>query len=623
MKRLFRKLCLFSTLLGLPLWANGQSLIPQPVSVKGHGRLVKITKIDAKVDKSLRLPAEGYKLRVKNGKAIIRGKDAQGLIWGQTTLRQLQDECGQAHETTIIDYPAFPIRGFMHDTGRNFRPVEMLKQELDLFSFYKLNVFHWHLTDNPAWRIECKAYPQLNDARFQRKGRDEGKYYTYDEIRDVIAYAKARGIMVIPEIDMPGHSQYFNKTFGFGMATPQGMEVLRACLKEFFREIPRSMCPYIHIGSDEIHINNPTEFISFCETLAQEAGREVIAWDPGLKGSSKIIGQVWADMEANHVTPETYPTRYIDSYMGYLNKSNPILNVNRYLLHTPCGVAKATDKALGGILCLWNDVRVDDKALLLAHNGMPEDLLPFAERYWRGGKAPASASKDLIPEPSTEAWKALRSFETKMIYHRDRFLKKWNMRWVANLSTHWKVTLPQRRGTSVDAMTWVDAWGGVVDIMALAKKHGVAMRPTMDAWMKTEIQSDRDTVIQAWVGFETAPRSSRISDGIGYQNEWEAQGRLFVNGVEVLPSQPWKEPGRYRYHYQTWHQAPSELPYTNEQFFWMRQPALIPLKAGRNEVKLYCPRVFPHESWLVGFLPLTEDASGHVTEAKGIKMVSD
>src|SRR3712207_7034059 len=89
MKRLFRKLCLFSTLLGLPLWANGQSLIPQPVSVKGHGRLVKITKIDAKVDKSLRLPAEGYKLRVKNGKAIIRGKDAQGLIWGQTTLRQL------------------------------------------------------------------------------------------------------------------------------------------------------------------------------------------------------------------------------------------------------------------------------------------------------------------------------------------------------------------------------------------------------------------------------------------------------------------------------------------------------------------------------------------------------
>src|SRR3712207_5512649 len=290
---------------------------------------------------------------------------------------------------------------------------------------------------------------------------------------------------------------------------------------------------------------------------------------------------------------------------------------------TPCGVAKATDKALGGILCLWNDVRVDDKALLLAHNGMPEDLLPFAERYWRGGKAPATSSKDLIPDPSTEAWKALRSFETKMIYHRDRFLKKWNMRWVANLSTHWKGTLPQRRGASVDAMTWVDAWGGVVDIMALAKKHGVAMRPTMDAWMKTEIQSDRDTVIQAWVGFETAPRSSRISDGIGYQNEWEAQGRLFVNGVEVLPSQPWKEPGRYRYHYQTWHQAPSELPYTNEQFFWMRQPALIPLKAGRNEVKLYCPRVFPHESWLVGFLPLTEDASGHVTEAKGIKRVSD
>lgn len=93
----------------------------------------------------------------------------------------------------------------MHDTGRNFRTVDMLKKEIDLFSQYKLNVFHWHLTDNPAWRIECHAYPQLNDPKFQRKGRDEGKFYTYDEIRDVIRYARERGIIIIPEIDMPGH----------------------------------------------------------------------------------------------------------------------------------------------------------------------------------------------------------------------------------------------------------------------------------------------------------------------------------------------------------------------------------------------------------------------------------
>src|SRR3712207_1305832 len=120
-------------------------------------------------------------------------------------------------------------------------------------------------------------------------------------------------------------------------------------------------------------------------------------------------------LETNNVSPDTYPTRYIDSYMGYLNKSTPILNVNRYLLHTPCGVAKATEKAMGGILCLWNDVRVDDKTLLLHHNGMPEDLLPFAERYWRGGKAPATSSKDLIPDPATEGWETLRGVETKMI----------------------------------------------------------------------------------------------------------------------------------------------------------------------------------------------------------------
>ena len=103
----------------------------------------------------------------------------------------------------------------MHDTGRNFQTIEMLKETIDLMSLYKINYFHWHLTDNPAWRIECKVYPQLNDAQYQRPGRDCGKFYTYDEIRELIAYAKERGITVMPEIDMPGHSAYFRNAFGF------------------------------------------------------------------------------------------------------------------------------------------------------------------------------------------------------------------------------------------------------------------------------------------------------------------------------------------------------------------------------------------------------------------------
>ena len=155
--------------------------------------------------------------------------------------------------------------------------------------------------------------------------------------------------------------------------------------------------------------------------------------------------------------------------------------------------------------------------------------------------------------------------------------------------------------------------------MESARQHGVEIKPTMDAWMRAVVTAERDTVITAWVGFETAPRSSRISDGIGYQGQWESQGRLFVNGNEVFPPGPWQQPDHYRYFHQTWHQAPNELPYTDEQFFWMRTPAKVSLKAGRNEILMYCPRVFPNESWTAAFVPVHIDADGNVCEYGCIK----
>lgn len=594
-------LCVFSTMVCTSLVA--QSIIPEPVSRVDGKRYIYINKVDARIKKSLPLPNEGYTLTVANNKVVIRAKDEQALVWAKATLRQLTNADGRVKQTQITDYPAFKMRGFMHDTGRNFRSVEQLKKEINLFSFYKLNVFHWHLTDNPAWRIECKAYPQLNNAKYQRKGRDEGKYYTYKQIREIFQYAKERGITVIPEIDMPGHSQYFNKTFGFGMATPQGMEVLKKCIDEFCSEIPRKMCPYIHIGSDEIHIKNPKEFMQFCESTVSKHGREVLAWDPGLQASAQVITQIWRDMDQSNVSLANDPHRYIDSYMGYLNKGNPILNVYKNLLHTPCGVEKGNKKALGGILCLWNDIRIDNKEQLFAHNGMPQTLLAFAERFWGGGRwAPIGTNTDLIPSPKTLAWKKLRAFEKKTSEHQQRFLKDWDMRWAPNVDMHWRVTLPVRRGTPSDSLRWVDAWGGVIDIMALAKQNGVRVLPAMDCWMKTTILCKKDTVIRAMVGFETPPRSSRISDGIAPQGQWESGGRLFVNGHEILPPVAWKEPGKYRFHYQTWGQPANEQPYTNEQLYWMRQPVRITLHAGRNEIIMFCPRVFSNESWYGSFV---------------------
>lgn len=600
--------------------STAQNLIPQPKQIKYLSKkTVKLKSVDIKIIPTDGAPSEQYTLTTKRGKAIIIAQSKQAEIWGAATLRQLTDKEGRVPEVEIIDYPSFPIRGFMHDTGRNFREIELLKRDIDLMSAYKLNVFHWHLTDNPAWRIESHAYPELNDAKYHPKGRDEGKFYTYDQIRELIAYAKERGVMIIPEIDMPGHSQYFNRTFGCGMATPKGMEILEVCLKEFFREIPQQDCPYLHIGSDEVKVDDPKGFMSFCEKIVRDHHRIPIAWNPGLPPDDGTIGQIWYASIGDTLDVKNHPRKYIDSYMGYLNNGCPIVNTSRYFLHNPCNTESSTDNALGGILCLWNDVNVDDHSKLLPHNGMPEGLLAFAERFWVGGKDYGLSSETMIPSPQSQAHKDLVEFEKRLSYHRDNLLTDYNVRWVANASIKWQVTFPSIGGVLHDEMQVANAWGGVIDMHAFCKKYGITPVPKMNAWLKTEIYVERDTTIMALVGFESPSRANRISDGIGPQGKWESQGRVWINGKEIFPSQQWNEPGKYRYHYNTWHKAPNELPYTDEQLFWMREPAHIPLRAGWNSVVMCAPRLFNINNWIAAFIPVSIDSNGKLHEIEGIK----
>lgn len=614
-------ICLLLSLLFYGYVASAQNLIPTPKEMRYlSDKLVKLKSVNVKVVPIDGASTEQYTLKTRHGKAVIIAQSKQAESWGMATLRQLTNKDGYIPEVEITDYPAFPIRGFMHDTGRNFREVELLKQDIDLMSAYKLNVFHWHLTDNPAWRIECKVYPQLNDAQYQTKGRDEGRFYTYDEIRDVITYARERGIMIIPEIDMPGHSKYFKTTFGFEMATEQGMAVLEKCLKEFFAEIPREDCPYIHIGSDEVKVQDPEGFMRFCEGVVKEAGRTPIAWDPGLPPSEGTMGQIWYASIGETLKREPYPRKYIDSYMGYLNNSCPIINTSRYFLHHACTFNEANkDLAQGGILCLWNDVNVNDMAKLLPHNGMPEGLLAFAERFWVGGEGYDLESEDLVPSPESSAHQDLLEFEQRMSYHRDNLLEGYDVRWVANASQPWSVSIPAPKGTPVQQMQWTRAWGGAIDLHAICAVNGVNLQPEMEAWLKTEIYVRQDTIIEAMVGFESPSRANRISNGIGQQGRWEAEGRLIVNGVDVYPAQEWNEPGKYRYWYNTWHKPENEEPYTDEQLFWTRKPAKIALKAGWNTIMLYAPRHFNINNWVAAFIPVEVDEQGHLHEAKGLK----
>lgn len=186
-------------------------------------------------------PSESYRLTVKPQGIEIDAVSAMGVIRATQTLQQMAEaDNGSARSlecATITDWPAFKLRGYMHDVGRSFITADELIKQIELLSRFKVNTFHWHLTENQAWRFEVKAYPALTSAKSMT--RFAGKYYTQEDCRRVMEAAKKYGVTVIPEIDMPGHSEAFERAMGFAMQTPQGKEVLKKCLKRLPKYLPK------------------------------------------------------------------------------------------------------------------------------------------------------------------------------------------------------------------------------------------------------------------------------------------------------------------------------------------------------------------------------------------------
>ncbi|WP_330458115.1 beta-N-acetylhexosaminidase [Streptomyces sp. NBC_00820] len=178
------------------------------------------------------LPAEGYRLVVGDGPSRIQGGSAAGVFWGAQTFRQLlgpdafrraplrPDRDRELPAITVEDAPRFRWRGLMLDVARHFMPKEGVLRYLDLMAAHKLNFFHFHLTDDQGWRIEIERYPGLTGIASWRprtkfghrasplwEEKPHGGFYTQDDIREIVAYAAERHITVVPEIDVPGHSQ--------------------------------------------------------------------------------------------------------------------------------------------------------------------------------------------------------------------------------------------------------------------------------------------------------------------------------------------------------------------------------------------------------------------------------
>ncbi|MES2108504.1 MAG: family 20 glycosylhydrolase [Bacteroidota bacterium] len=282
------------------------------------------------------LPAEGYKLTITPRKITVIGK-GPGLFYGIQTLIQLFAVDRTIAENlpcvTINDAPRFGYRGMMLDVSRHFFNVEQVKRVIDLIASYKLNTFHWHLVDGQGWRIEIKKYPKLTQVGGTRQqtmfgtnrdwpdGQDYTGFYTQDQIRDVVKYAAARYINIVPEIEMPAHSDAALRAYPELMCTPdtsvknparttgiycpteETFTFLQNVLTEVMDLFPSK---YIHIGGDEAN-KQPWKESAFCQALMKQLnlkdekelqsyfiqrmekfinskGRSIIGWDEILEG---------------------------------------------------------------------------------------------------------------------------------------------------------------------------------------------------------------------------------------------------------------------------------------------------------------------------------------------------
>ncbi len=274
---------------------------------------------------------EGYELVITRKSVSVTANTPAGLFRGIQTIRQLlpakveldsvQEGPWEIATGTIRDYPSYAYRGAMLDVARHFLGVDVVKNYLDRLAAYKMNVLHLHLSDDQGWRIEIKSWPNLTAHGGKTEvGGGEGGFFTQEEYSDIVKYAQERFITVIPEIDMPGHTNaalssypelnisgkatelYTGIRVGFStLATNK--EITYKFIDDVFRELAAlTPGPYIHIGGDESHVTKLEDYIPFVnkvQDIVAAHGKQVLGWDEialaSLKANTTV--QYWARAE--------------------------------------------------------------------------------------------------------------------------------------------------------------------------------------------------------------------------------------------------------------------------------------------------------------------------------------
>ena len=570
---------------------------------------------------------EAYTLHMSPRGIEVTAGGRLGELRARATLEQLarltnNDDPIPACE--IVDWPEIPLRGAMLDTGRNFVPLELLKDLVDHLALYKMNVFHWHLTDYFGWRLESKIFPELQSDR--ATARHKGCFYTQTQFRELVDYAWERGVTVVPELDVPGHSLALRRGLGVEKMREEKVRgAVSALIDELCSLAPAESMPYIHLGTDEVGLAAddgaewvPHDWLREWAARVAANGRTLIGWWPGetIESKGPQIREVWGWA---HFRPKEESARYgdlpyIDSTeFDYVNHIDPFEMLNAGAFQKPCPWGPPENR-LGAMISAWHDDAAATGEDYIRQVALFAAVTLYADAFWggRGEMNPDFFTR--LPKPGTPDFAFAADLERRVVAQRDKVLAglRHAFPYIAQTAMRWRLSLADGTLVAEDLpQATVYPHRALFDNSLLPDDEGVAI---LETWVRSPVAQD----VQAWIGATGFARSSgRFVDGpVPSPGEWNRHGATVeINGV-AIPGPDWAHPGVSGI-------ESRETPLTDEDYFY-RPPHIVRLEAGWNHIRLTLPKPKSDstgQKWLGTFIPVL-GTSDHPREVPGLVWAS-